>query len=107
MKVELLYFDGCPSWKTGLENFKIALQNIGMPKSIDLIQVVDEEDANREKFPGSPSFRINGTYLWGEERDSYSLNCRIYPTPEGMKGSPTITMLEEVVRQFILKSPGQ
>ena len=26
MEVELLYFDGCPSWKQGLENLKSALE---------------------------------------------------------------------------------
>jgi hypothetical protein len=29
MKIELLYFDGCPSWQAGLENLKAALQQEG------------------------------------------------------------------------------
>jgi len=26
MKTEVLYFDGCPSWQTGVENLKTTLQ---------------------------------------------------------------------------------
>ncbi len=107
MKIELLYFEGCPSWKTGFENLQIALQNIGFPNSIELIQVSGDEDAKREKFLGSPSFRVDGVDLWEEKRDSYSLSCRVYPTPEGMKGSPTILMLEEVIQNIMSKYSGE
>jgi hypothetical protein len=29
MKIELLYFDGCPSWENGLKNLEAALQEEG------------------------------------------------------------------------------
>jgi hypothetical protein len=99
MKVELLYFDGCPSWQSGLQNLHSALQANGLDVSVKLVQVLDNDDAARKKFLGSPSFRINGTDLWGEEREVYSMSCRVYATPEGIKGSPTISMLQDAIRQ--------
>ena len=101
MKVELLYFDGCPSWQSGLQNLHSALNTNGLPVSGELVQVMDNDDAARKKFLGSPSFRINGVDLWGEERDAYSLSCRVYATPEGMKGSPSVFMLEKEIRRIL------
>ena len=69
--------------------------------SVELVQVMDNDDAARKKFLGSPSFRINGVDLWNEERDRYSLSCRVYPTPDGMKGSPSVLMLREAISQVI------
>lgn len=101
MKIELLYFDGCPSWQSGLQNLQSALKANGLDLSVELVKVLDSNDATRRKFLGSPSFRINGVDLWGEERETYSLSCRVYATPEGMKGSPSVSMLQEAIRQAI------
>jgi hypothetical protein len=98
MKTELLYFDGCPSWKTGLENLKTALKTEQLVDSVELVKVKDNSEAARLKFLGSPSFRINGKDLWLEERESYSLSCRVYITPDGMKGWPSVEMLREKIK---------
>lgn len=100
MKVELLYFDGCPSWQSGLQNLHSALEANGLDVSVELVQVLDNDDAAQRKFLGSPSFRVNGIDLWNEERDTYSLSCRVYATLEGMKGSPTRQMLEDAIRRW-------
>lgn len=101
MKIELLYFDGCPSWMSALKNLHTALKSDGLDTSVELVQVMDNEDAARRKFLGSPSFRINGIDLWEEERDVYSLSCRVYATSEGMKGSPSVAMLQKRISQMI------
>ncbi|MEP7136265.1 MAG: thioredoxin family protein [Chloroflexota bacterium] len=101
MKIELLYFDGCPSWQSGLKILQSALKTNGLDVSVDLVQVLDNDDATRKKFLGSPSFRVNGVDLWNEERDMYSMSCRLYATPEGMKGSPTVSMLRAAIDRMI------
>ena len=93
MKIQLLYFDDCPSWQSGLENLKTAFRIEGIDASIVLTTVVNNDDAAHLKFLGSPSFQIDGQDLWPEDRDSYSLSCRVYSTPEGMRGFPTVEML--------------
>jgi hypothetical protein len=100
MKIELLYFDGCPSWENGLKNIEAALQEEGLSASVEMVKVMDDENAAQLKFLGSPSFRINGHDLWHEERENYSLSCRVYPTPEGIKGFPTVAMLRAQLKQF-------
>jgi len=100
MKIELLYFDGCPSWENGLKNLEAALQEEGLSASVEMVKVIDDDDAARLKFLGSPHFRVNGRDLWPEERETYSLSCRVYVTPEGVKGFPTVAMLRQQLKQF-------
>jgi hypothetical protein len=100
MQIELFYFDGCPSWEDGLKNLEAALKEKGIAVSVNRIKVGDDEEAKRLRFLGSPSFRVNGRDLWHEERDTYSLSCRVYPTPEGIKGFPTVAMLRAQLKQF-------
>ena len=100
MKIEILYFDGCPSWEDGLKNLEAALQDEGLLASVGMVNVINDDDAMRLKFLGSPHFRVDGQDLWPEERDIYSLSCRVYPTPEGIKGFPTVAMLREQLKLF-------
>jgi len=100
MKIQLLYFEGCPSWEAGLKNLQTALNDENISASIELVNVADDDDAARLKFLGSPHFRVNGEDLWHEEREVYSLSCRVYPTAEGIKGFPTVSMLRERLEQF-------
>ncbi len=100
MKIEFLYFDGCPSWEMGLKNLEAALLEEHLSASIEMIKVNDDDEAAQLKFLGSPQFRVDGQILWDEERESYSLSCRVYPTPDGIKGFPTVAMLKEQLNQF-------
>ena len=101
MKIELLYFDGCPSWESGLKNLQTALQEEGLSTAVEMVKVESDEDAARLKFLGSPHFRVDGMDLWHEERDVYSLSCRVYPTPNGIKGYPTVQMLKEKLHAIV------
>ena len=91
MKIELLYFDGCPSWKTGLKNLQSALEEEGL---------IANEQAGQLKFLGSPSFRVDSQELWPEERETYALSCRVFPSSEGIKGFPTVAMLRGQLKQL-------
>ena len=102
MKIDLLYFDGCPSWESALTNLKAALIAEGLEVEIRLIKIESDEQATQLKFLGSPSFHVNGQDWWPEERNTYNLSCRIYPTPQGIKGAPTVEMLREKIQAYRL-----
>lgn len=63
-----------------MKRLHAALQANGLDVSVELVQVLDNHDAARRKFLGSTSLRIKGVDLWEEERDTYSLSCRVYAT---------------------------
>ncbi len=91
--ISMLYFEGCPSWQAALKNLKQVLDELNLAVEVDLVRVDTPEQAQSEKFLGSPSIRVNGVDLWPEERETYSLSCRVYRMPEGFIGVPTVGML--------------
>jgi hypothetical protein len=95
MDIELLYFDGCPSWQSALENLKVAIAEEKLNSKINLVKIDNPEQAVKQRYLGSPSIRIGNTDLWPEEREDYFLGCRVYPTPEGLRGWPTVEMIQQ------------
>jgi hypothetical protein len=99
VKVEILYFDGCPSWQDALVNLREVL---GDTQPIDLIRIETPEEAQAEQFAGSPTIRIDGRDLFPHDRSDYALACRVYQAPGGQAGVPTVEMIEEALRYLSL-----
>ena len=77
---------------------KDALSREGIPSEVELVAVNTDEEAQRLRFPGSPTIRVDGRDPFPvPDRAEYALGCRMYATPEGLKGSPTAAMLEEAL----------
>ena len=84
MTVELLWWDGCPSHPEALADLQRILREEGVEADVSRIEVTDDEQARRERFPGSPTIRINGEdILAPPEAEPYSLTCRVYRTRDG------------------------
>jgi protein-disulfide isomerase len=92
MRIELLYFDSCPSYKVVLANIKAALKEKKLQAELKLINVESEEKAEKVGFQGSPSVRINGKDLEGRD-EGFSFSCRIY----NVNGKPTVAPSKEAI----------
>ena len=98
MKVALLYFDGCPTYEPAQQALKQALLEENIEAQVQLIAVNTNEEARRIQFPGSPTVRVNGRDLFpATEHESWGLGCRMYATPEGLRGTPTVAKLREAL----------
>jgi len=96
MKIEILYFDGCPTYLEAEKALRKVLAR--EDAEVELVAVDTDEEAARLRFPGSPTIRADGADLFPvPERAEYALGCRMYATPEGLKGSPTAGMLKEAL----------
>ncbi len=93
MKIELLYFEGCPSYRVAGDRLREALVEANVTDPITLIEIKTEADAQHWKFPGSPTIRFDGVDPFAHGEATYGLKCRIYPTSEGLRGWPTKEML--------------
>jgi hypothetical protein len=101
MKVEVLYFDGCPTYKTAENTLREVLAEKGMEADVELVAVNSSEEAQRLRFPGSPTIRVDGRDLFpAPEREDWRLGCRVYTTPKGLRGSPTAEMLGEALMEI-------
>jgi len=99
VKVELLWFAGCPSYLRAQELLAQVLREEGVDAPIEMIQVHDDAEAIALKFLGSPTIRLNGRDPFAEPgQDQFAMQCRVYRTPAGLKGVPTLEMLRAAVR---------
>ena len=97
MKVDILYFDGCPTYLDAEETVRKILAEEGIEAKVALVAVDTDEEARRLRFPGSPTIRADGRDLFPvPEREDWRLGCRVYATPEGLRGSPTPDMVRAV-----------
>jgi hypothetical protein len=98
MRVEVLYFDGCPTYVAATRNLSEVLSELGIDAEVELVGVNSDEDAERLRFPGSPTIRVDGRDLFPiAERGVWALGCRTYATPKGLKGHPTREMIREAL----------
>ena len=98
MRVEVLYFEGCPTYRTTETLLRDVLDKEGIEAMVDLVRVDTNEEAELLRFAGSPSIRLNGEEMFPvPERDDWALGCRTYQTPEGLMGSPTREIIREAL----------
>jgi hypothetical protein len=96
MDVTLLYFDDCPNWKVA--DAHLATLQTEIPGMTVARHVVDTpEEAERTQFRGSPSIIVDGVDVFADADDPVGLSCRVYQTPDGMAGSPTLAQLREAI----------
>ena len=90
MKVEVLYFDGCPNHEALLPHLRELLGSGGAGADIELVRVEDAEAAERERFLGSPTVRVDGEDVepGAADRTDFGLKCRLFATPDGLRGMP-------------------
>jgi hypothetical protein len=94
MKVEILYFDGCPTYQATHETLAEVLSEEGLEAEVELVTVNTDEEARWLRFLGSPTIRVDGRDLFPvPERDNWRLGCRVYATPEELRGTPTADMV--------------
>ncbi len=100
MQVEVLYFDGCPSYRATEKTLREVLAEEAIEARVELVLVNTDEDARRLHFPGSPTIRADGEDLFPlPERAEYALGCRMYLVHEGLQGSPTVEMLRKALKK--------
>jgi hypothetical protein len=89
MRVELLFWSGCPSHPQALSDLRGALAEAGLdPDSVVVREVDSELAAGEEGFVGSPTIRIDGVDVQPPRGEPTGLTCRIYRRRDG-RVSPT------------------
>ena len=90
MKVELLYFEGCPSYERLLHRLREIVGKSAPGAEIELRRIETIEQAERERFLGSPTVRVDGSDVDpdAEAREEFGLECRLYRTENGLQPVP-------------------
>jgi hypothetical protein len=89
MQVELLWWDGCPSYPETLADLERVLAEESLDADVESVEVESDEQARVERFPGSPTIRIDGEDIFPTDgSEPFSLCCRVYRMRDG-RPSPT------------------
>ena len=93
MEIELLYWRGCPSHPEARELLE---QVVAGAAEIRLREVHTQDEAEKLRFPGSPTIRIDGVDVDPAGAEGRAmLACRIYRLPDGkVSPVPSREMLE-------------
>jgi len=100
-RVEVLYFDGCPSYSDLLPRLReIVEQAGGDPDNIRTRRIETPSAAVEERFLGSPTVRVDGHDIdpGAEHRTDYALTCRIYQSASGASRVPPENWLRDALR---------
>jgi hypothetical protein len=86
IKVEILFFDGCPNHELTVRLAHDVVADLGLTAEVREVTVESPEDAETLRFLGSPSVRVNGRDIepGAQDRSGFALSCRMY----GASGVP-------------------
>ena len=96
VELTLLYFDDCPNWEQAAGHLEtLAAEFPEVTVSHRLVETA--EAAERVGFHGSPSILVDGVDVFAPADAPVGLSCRVYQTPEGPAGSPTLEQLRHAL----------
>jgi hypothetical protein len=104
MRVELLWWEGCPSYPEAREELDRVLREEGLdPQLVELREVVSEEQALKERFFGSPTIRIDGEEaIPPGEGAPVGLSCRVYRLRDGRPSpTPDVEDVRDAIRRRV------
>jgi hypothetical protein len=96
MRIEVLFFKGCPNYAPTVERLRTVLRQEGLSTDAEYVEVADAAAAQRLGFIGSPTIRINGVDIEPELRTSAQTGvaCRRYSG-----GLPSEEMIRAAIRE--------
>lgn len=94
MEITVLYVADCPSLDLARKRVAEAVARVDATATVTERLVIDAEALG---FAGSPTILVDGADLFTRPDLTTSLTCRLYPTPDGLQGAPTV---DELVDAF-------
>lgn len=101
MKIEVLYFEGCPNHEPAIDRVQEILREEGISATVSEVNVYDALVAKEIGFLGSPSIRVNGLDAEPEARSArdHGMMCRTYTVNGRREGLPSREMLRKAIRE--------
>jgi hypothetical protein len=90
VRIELLYFAGCPNHEALERSLRELLGDTAFSARVELVEVRDPADAERRRFLGSPTLRVDGRDVepGADGRSDFGLKCRLYRSDGALAGTP-------------------
>ena len=101
MKIEILYFAGCPNHHPAIARVTDILRQEAVTAELVEIEVKDASTAQQVEFLGSPSIRIDGRDVELAARSSraFGFSCRTYFDEGRRAGVPPAAWIRAAVQE--------
>ncbi len=99
VKVQFLFFPGCPNHRDAWRELTELLSDKEMEATIERTIVQTDEDAKKLAFLGSPTLKVNGVDVEpsARKRTDFGMTCRVYRVNGRLLGSPSRAMMEKAL----------
>lgn len=97
LEIELLVVPDCPNESVADELIAAAMAESGVEGSVTHTIVASQDQATSRGFTGSPTILLNGTDPFATVDAPVALACRLYPTQDGLRGTPGMTELSTAI----------
>lgn len=99
IKVKLLFAPGCESTGPALRVLRRVLAEEGCRSGVLVRQILNDDDAVRSGFRGSPTILIDGVDIEGPaaSRDGHRLRCRVYFPHGECPGVPDASLIRKAL----------
>jgi hypothetical protein len=99
MDIELLVIPDCPNEDEAADLVSAAVADTGVQATVSRTVIESEDQARRRGFRGSPTFLLNGIDPFAGGDAPAALSCRLYSTPDGLRGVPALRDLRQAIKR--------
>lgn len=99
VRIDILHVPDCPNLERAVARLHEALDISAVAASVHEIEVATAESAAEVGMRGSPTILIDGVDAFSSESAEPSLSCRLFHTPTGLDGAPTVAQLIDAVTE--------
>jgi glutaredoxin len=99
MDIELLVVEDCPHQTAAARLIATAVADTGVKATITHTIIASEAQATQRGFTGSPTVLLNGTDPFAVRGAAVALACRVYSTPDGLRGVPGVRDLRRALKR--------
>jgi hypothetical protein len=98
--IELLTVAGCPNRDAALTLIQRIRSQLATTAQVQVIEVPDQSAAERLRFLGSPTIRVNGHDIepGADHQPEYVYGCRLYQGSHSLRGLPDEDWLRQALR---------
>jgi glutaredoxin len=99
MDIELLVIPDCPYETAAAELIATAVADTGVMATIRHTIISNEDQARQRGFTGSPTILLNGSDPFARPEAPVALACRLFSTPDGLRGVPGVRDLRQALKR--------
>lgn len=97
MRIELLVVAECPNENAAVDLIGAAVVETGVHAEVTRTIIASQDQARERGFVGSPTFLLDGSDPFAQPEAPVALACRLYTTPDGLRGVPALRDLRQAL----------